>query len=138
MKRHVANVIEIAPDGVVWIDGAPLPFYIRDDVKVGYEGSMIGWLTLSVFADTITVNGRRAYRSDRAAKAESEWAEREANRIVHEGMADVLEWLDTARREYEEKVAEYEALIDGLQSGSHVTKVREVAQSDAHDTKGDI
>lgn len=139
MKRVIASTIELDSNGLIWVDGVPFLFHVRDDVEVGNDGPMIGWVTMSVFADTITLGGKQVYRSGQAVKADSEWAKREANRIVHEGMADVLEWLDTARREYEDKAAEYQELIDGLQSGSHVTKVGGVAPSDAHhDTKGDI
>lgn len=80
----------------LFIDGVQVPYALGPKVEVTDIDGFVGCVTVTFYADEVTLISKGG--ESRTVKAitfedELEWARREARRIVHEGMADILEWL---------------------------------------------
>lgn len=95
----IAHTIEIDHEnGQLIIEGVPFDYYVRDDIEYGDLDGKIGYVTMSVYTDNLVVHNKVIHSTthltpEHRAKIETEWARREAKRIVHERMAHILEWL---------------------------------------------
>lgn len=113
LKKRVAHRISLDyRTGSLWIEGVEVPFHISPEVEVHDFDGAVGGVTVTLYADEVEViskAGTSKIRRSRAAdQTDMEFARREARRIVHEGMADVLEWLWTgSTRQLEEWPVRY-------------------------------
>lgn len=121
----IAHTIEYDPEaGKIVIEGVPFDFYVRDDVEVGVLDDKVAFITMSVYTDNLMVGNEILHSTmnlepKMRAQVESEWVKREARRIVHEGMADVLQWLSSAASEEMENHPQ--RYMAGLPNGSQPT-----------------
>lgn len=119
----IAHTIEVTDDQII-IEGVPFDLYVRDDVDYGTLDGKIGFVTMSVYTDNLIVNGKQVHSTmeltpSQRSRVESEWVKRESKRIVHEGMARILEWITASQEaELEDFPQRYMA---GLPNGSQAT-----------------
>ena len=83
--------------GGIYVEGVRVPFFVSPGSEVVDFGEGALWgVSLTIYADNVEVVGLAGeasnWRSATAHAQDMEWARREARRIVHEGMADILEW----------------------------------------------
>lgn len=124
----IAHSVDYDPEtGKIVIEGVPFDFYVRDDIKVGVLEDKVGFITMSVYTDNLVVGNEIIHSTmnlepKMRAQVESEWVKREAKRIVHEGMSEVLEWLNisVARDIMDNYQQRY---MTGLPNGSQSTKI---------------
>lgn len=122
MAHHFAK--EVVLDhrtGTVEIDGVPFDYYVAADADVEIDPSIIT-VRLGLYADNVTVVSKSGERKTVSSEADpgsdSEWTRRTARRIVLEGMADVLEWLDEARQQYVAEAERFRELADAMASAA--------------------
>lgn len=124
----IAHSIEYDPEtDKIVIEGVPFDFYVRDGVEVGVLEDKVGFITMSVYTDNLVVGNEILHSTmnlepKMRAKVESEWVKRESKRIVHEGMAEVLEWLSSAAAQGLEE-GYPQRYMAGLPNDSQFTKM---------------
>lgn len=121
----IAHSIEISGEKIL-IEGVPFDFYIRDDLDYGTLDGKVGYVTLSVYTDNLVVDGEMVHSTmeltpSQRARIESEWVKRESKRIVHEGMARILEWITASQEAELEDFPQRH--IGGLPNGSQATTI---------------
>lgn len=127
----IAHMIEIQPKtGQIFIEGVEFDFYVKEapEVDTSEMGGQVALVTLSVYADNVVYGERHVFstmdqETRERAQLESAWARREARRIVHEGMADVLKWLSGAAVEQMDGFPQ--RYVAGLPNGSPATKIND-------------
>lgn len=101
MRQRIAHTITVDhrpwdEGGGLYIEGVRVPFATSPEITVDDIEGFIGAVGVTFYADNVEVvskGGERRIQQTTSFEHELEFARREARRIVHEGMADVLEWL---------------------------------------------
>lgn len=121
MKERIAHVITVdhrpwGEGGGLYIEGVRVPFAISPEITVDDIEGFVGTVGVTFYADNVEVvskGGERRIQQTTSFERELEFARREARRIVHEGMADVLEWLwKGTTRQLEDYPARYVMGLD--------------------------
>jgi len=98
--RVAHSIVLDARDGSISIEGARLPYHLRDEPVVADLDGMVGAVTVTFYADNVELvskTGERSHPIVARLGPELEWARREARRIVLEGMADIVQRLWDSR-----------------------------------------
>lgn len=101
-KMRVAHSLVLdARDSSISLEGVKLPYFLRSFDGIEDHEGLVTSVGVTFYADEVTVITRKGEAQTLSAaspRADLEWAQREAKRIVHERMADVLHalWNSTA------------------------------------------
>ena len=146
MRQRIADTITVDyrdwdQGGGLYIEGVRVPFAVQPPVHVDNIDGYVGAVSVTFYADNVEVvskGGERSYPVRTGPlERELEWARREARRIVHEGMADVLEWLWTgATKALEDYPARYVMSLDEAERKALVSQTTHSDESGSE--KGDM
>ena len=83
----------------LYVDGILFPYYISEDVTVDTDPNALPSVTVSIFANAITLTRDLVEHPVTPTLAQDlDWARERAKEIVRDGFSDVLAWLDDARK----------------------------------------
>lgn len=106
MTKIAHDIVIDLQERAVYIEGVEFDFHLEDvPVVTPAFGGRLARVTMSVFADNVVIGDRHVFSTtgqtiENRRAIESKWVERESKRIVHEGLAHVLEWLTYTEANY--------------------------------------